>query len=49
MVDVERLLRQDANTTRPLKGNDTYGGGDFRSGECVEILKQADIVVINPR
>ena len=27
----------------PLKGN-----GDFRSPECVEILKQADVVVTNP-
>lgn len=27
----------------PLKGN-----GDFRSAECVELLKQADIVVTNP-
>ncbi|MGV4461460.1 adenine-specific methyltransferase EcoRI family protein [Ornithobacterium rhinotracheale] len=24
------------------------GDGDFRSGECVELLKQADIVVTNP-
>ncbi|MBQ8271627.1 MAG: adenine-specific methyltransferase EcoRI family protein [Tidjanibacter sp.] len=28
---------------RPLKGD-----GDFRSAECVELLKQADIVVTNP-
>ena len=27
----------------PLKGN-----GDFRSAECIEILKEADIVVTNP-
>lgn len=27
----------------PLKGN-----GDFRSEECIELLKQADIVVTNP-
>ena len=25
------------------------GDGDFRSAECVELLKQADIVVTNPR
>ncbi len=24
------------------------GDGDFRSAECVELLKQADIVVTNP-
>ena len=29
--------------TTPLKGN-----GDFRSEECIEILKEADIVVTNP-
>ena len=28
----------------PLKGN-----GDFRSGECIELLKEADIVVTNAR
>ncbi len=48
MVDVELLLRHDANSTRPLRGDDTYGGGDFRSRECVEVLKQADVVVTNP-
>lgn len=46
--DVEHLLRHDKNATRPLRGNDTYGGGDFRSRECVEILKQVDIVISNP-
>ena len=28
---------------RPLKGD-----GDFRSEECIELLKQVDIVVTNP-
>jgi len=46
--DVEHLLRHDKNVTHPLNGDDTYGGGDFRSRECIEILKQADIVVSNP-
>ncbi|MCK6632115.1 MAG: adenine-specific methyltransferase EcoRI family protein [Fimbriimonadaceae bacterium] len=41
--DVRHLLEHDANTSRPLKQ-----GGDFRSPECVEILKAADIVVTNP-
>jgi len=36
-VDVNEL------DIRPLKGD-----GDFRSAECVELLKQADIVVTNP-
>lgn len=46
--DVEHLLRHDKNATRPLKGDDTYAPGDFRSRECVELLRQADIVVTNP-
>lgn len=41
--DVERLLKRDKNTVTPLKD-----GGDFRSDECVELLKCADIVVTNP-
>lgn len=43
MLDVEHLLKHDANTSKPLKQ-----GGDFRSAECVKILKRADIVVTNP-
>ncbi len=41
--DVKQLLRQDANVATPLKGD-----GDFRSDECISLLKQADIVVTNP-
>jgi len=41
--DVEYLLKHDKNTATPLKGD-----GDFRSEECIELLKQADIVVTNP-
>src|SRR5579863_179381 len=41
--DVEYLLKHDKNTATPLRGN-----GDFRSDECVELLKEADIVVTNP-
>lgn len=41
--DVEYLLKHDKNTATPLKGN-----GDFRSEECIELLKEADIVVTNP-
>ena len=43
MGDVEWLLKHDANVASPLGGN-----GDFRSDECVDLLKQADIVVTNP-
>ena len=43
LADVETLLKSDRNVLTLLKGN-----GDFRSDECVELLKQADIVVTNP-
>lgn len=43
LADVEWLLKHDANIATPLKGS-----GDFRSDECIELLKQADIVVTNP-
>ncbi len=48
LADVEYLLKNDANTARPLKGDGLYGAGDFRSSECVEYLQQADVVVTNP-
>ena len=41
--DVKYLLKHDKNTATPLKGS-----GDFRSDECIELLKQADVVVTNP-
>lgn len=41
--DVKALLRHNKKNSTPLKGN-----GDFRSEECIELLKQADIVVTNP-
>ena len=43
LTDVEYLLRNKKNSLTLLDG-----GGDFRSPECVEILKQADVVVTNP-
>jgi hypothetical protein len=43
IADVEHLLRHNKNSVTPLKGS-----GDFRSHECVEVLKEADIVVTNP-
>jgi hypothetical protein len=48
LTDVEYLLRHDANTSKPLSTDGTYAAGDFRSAECVEYLKQADVVVTNP-
>lgn len=44
LTDVKLLLKSsEHNVKAELKGN-----GDFRSPECVELLKQADIVVTNP-
>ena len=43
LTDVEYLLRNRKNVLTLLTGD-----GDFRSDECVEILKEADIVVTNP-
>ena len=43
LTDVEYLLRNKKNSLTLLNGD-----GDFRSPECVELLKQADIVVTNP-
>lgn len=31
-----------------IYGNEEYNAGDFRSPECIELLKEADIVVTNP-
>lgn len=43
LADVEYLIQNDKNVLSELQGN-----GDFRSKECIELLKQADIVVTNP-
>ncbi len=43
LADVERLLKNGKNALTLLEGD-----GDFRSAECIELLKQADIVVTNP-
>lgn len=43
LTDVQELIKNDKNVLSLLKGN-----GDFRSAECVELLKEADIVVTNP-
>lgn len=40
---IEHLLKNKKNALTRLKGD-----GDFRSEECIELLKQADIVVTNP-
>ena len=43
LSDVRHLLLNKNNTLTLLQGN-----GDFRSQECIDLLKQADIVVTNP-
>jgi len=41
--DINKLLKSKKRGVKKLKGD-----GDFRSEECIEYLKQADIVVTNP-
>ena len=41
--DIKQLLKSKKNVCKVLKGD-----GDFRSDECIEHLKEADIVVTNP-
>lgn len=43
LADVQYLLKNDKNVISMLKQH-----GDFRSAECIDLLKQADIVVTNP-
>ena len=48
VTDVELFLKRNKAARIALNGNDKYPGGDFRSPECVALLKEADIVVTNP-
>lgn len=43
LADVEFLIKNKKNILTKLKGD-----GDFRSQECINLLKQADIVITNP-
>ncbi len=43
LADVEWLIKNGKNVLTKLEGD-----GDFRSAECVALLKEADIVVTNP-
>ncbi|NCU38703.1 DNA methyltransferase [Candidatus Saccharibacteria bacterium] len=44
LEDIKNMLKANNNNEwTPLQGD-----GDFRSDECVELLKQSDIVVTNP-
>ena len=42
-ADIDALLQSKKSGVKKLQGD-----GDFRSEECIEYLKQADIVVTNP-
>lgn len=43
LSDVETLIKSKKNVLTHLEGD-----GDFRSDECIELLKECDIVVTNP-
>lgn len=43
LIDIEEIVKNKKNTLSLLKGT-----GDYKSEECIELLKEADIVVTNP-
>src|SRR5690554_6728131 len=43
LFDVDKLLQSNKNVLTKLSGN-----GDFRSDECIELLRESDVVVTNP-
>lgn len=43
LSDVEFLIKNNKNILSQLSGN-----GDFRSFECIELLKESDLVITNP-
>ena len=43
LEDIKQLLKSKKNVCKILKSD-----GDFRSDECIKLLKEADIVVTNP-
>ena len=43
LADVQWLMQNDKNVISILKGN-----GSFDSPECIELLKEADVIVTNP-
>lgn len=46
--DVKLFLTRNKAARVALKGNNKYGGGDFRSPECIALMNEADLVVTNP-
>ncbi len=48
-LDIEYMLKHNVGArVWELEGDEKFGRGDFRSRECIELLKDADIVVTNP-
>ncbi len=47
LEDIKKIIQTNGGG-KSLNGDSVYPPGDFRSDECVELLKQADIVVTNP-
>ena len=48
LEDVKFAIEHGIYKMTPLTGDMKYCAGDFRSKECIELLKQADVVVTNP-
>lgn len=46
--DVKLFLQRNKAARKALKSDGVYSGGDFRSAECITLLKEADIIVTNP-
>lgn len=46
--DVKIFLKRNKAARTALKANNDYAGGDFRSHECIALLKESDIIVTNP-
>ena len=48
LKDIQLAIETGKYTKRPLTGDHKYCAGDFRSRECLDLLKDADVVVTNP-
>jgi hypothetical protein len=48
VTDVELFLKRNKAARIALEADEKYPGGDFRSPECIALLKKADIVATNP-
>ena len=48
LEDVKYFLQHHNGAIQKLYGDENFSAGDFRSPECIEFLKEADIVVTNP-